>query len=176
MTEEEHSKIESSDRVSKKNFVVLIKETNDFEKINNFFVENYWNKIWIFAHEKGFSEMEELKRLQGSTFDTVEEKAIDDRNTILELTGKIQELQNEINCVNDWRYFQDAELVRSGHSHVISQLVSFPSHPVPGGMLNRSLGMPNRNNGPSSICSGMFRIFAMITFRNLAPIHFHSFC
>ena len=70
--------------------------------------------------------MEELKRLQGSTFDTIaRRKLVEDRDTILELTGKIQELQNEINCMTDSRDFQDAESVRSGHSHVTSQLVSF---------------------------------------------------
>ena len=46
---------------------------------------------------------------------------------------------------------QDAESVRSGHSHVASQPVSFPPHPVPGGMLSRSLGMPSRKNGPPRI-------------------------
>ena len=40
---------------------------------------------------------------------------------ILELTAKIQELQNEVNCMNDSKDFQDAESVRSGHSHVTSQ-------------------------------------------------------
>ena len=65
--------------------------------------------------------------------------------------GKIQELQNEINCTNDSRAFQDAESVRSGHSHVASQPVSFPPHPVPGGMLNRSFRMPSRTEGPPSI-------------------------
>ena len=49
------------------------------------------------AHEKSPNEMEELKRFQGSTFDTISRrKLIEDRDTILELTGKIQELQNEI--------------------------------------------------------------------------------
>ena len=96
--------------------------------------------------------MEELKRFQGSTFETLaRRKLIEDRDTILELTGKIQELQNEINCMNDSREFQDAESVRSGHSHVASQPVFFPLHPVPGGMLSRSIGMPSRKNGPPSI-------------------------
>ena len=53
--------------------------------------------------------------------------------------------------MNDSRDFQDVESVRSGHSHVASQPVSFPPHPVPGGMLSRSLGMPSRKNGPPSI-------------------------
>ena len=62
------------------------------------------------AHEKSLNEMEELKRFQGSTFDTISRRRlIEDRDTILELTGKIQELQNEINCMNDSRDFQDAE-------------------------------------------------------------------
>ena len=34
--------VERNDRVSKKEkFIVLIKETNDFDEINNFFVNNY---------------------------------------------------------------------------------------------------------------------------------------
>ena len=79
------------------------------------------------AHEKSLNEMEELKRFQGSTFDTIaRRKLVEDQDTILELTGKIQELQNEINCMNDSRDFQDAESVRSGHSHVASQCV-FPT-------------------------------------------------
>ena len=49
------------------------------------------------------------------------------------------------------RDFQDAESVRSGHSHVSSQTASFPPHPIPGGMLSRSVGMPSRNQGPPSI-------------------------
>ena len=66
------------------------------------------------AHEKSLNEMEELKRFQGSTFDTTaSRRLVEDHDTILELTGKIQELQNEINCMNDSRDFQDAESVRS---------------------------------------------------------------
>ena len=99
------------------------------------------------SHEKSLNEMEELKRFQGSTFDTFSRRRlIEERDTILELKGKIQELQNKINCMNDSRDFQDAESVRSA-----SQQVFFPPHPDPGGMLSRSLGMPSRNNGPPSI-------------------------
>ena len=85
------------------------------------------------AHEKSLNEMEELKKFQSSTFDTIARRRfVEHQATILELTGKIQELQNEINCTNDSRDFQDAESVRSGHSHVTSHPVSFPPHPVPG--------------------------------------------
>ena len=78
-------------------------------------------------------------------------KLVANQDTILELTGKIQELHDEINCMNNSRDFQDAESVRSGHSHVTSQPVSFPPHPIPGGMLSRSLGMPSCKTGLPSI-------------------------
>ena len=104
------------------------------------------------AHQRSLTEMEELKKFQSSTFDTIaRRRLIEDQDTVLELTGKIQELQNEINCMNDSRDFHDAESVRSGQSHVTSQPVFFPPHPVPGGMLSRSLGMPSRREGPPSI-------------------------
>ena len=104
------------------------------------------------ARDKSLSEMAELKKFQSSTFDTIaRRRLIEDQDTILELTGKTQELQNEINCMNDSRDFQDAESVRSGNSHVSSQPVSFPPHPIPGGMLSSSVGMPSRKDGPPSI-------------------------
>ena len=93
-----------------------------------------------------------MKKFQSSTFDTIaKRRLVEDQGTILELTGKIQESRNEINCMNDSRDFQDAESVRSGHSHDTSQPTSFPPHPIPGGMLSRSFGMPSRREGPPSI-------------------------
>ena len=78
------------------------------------------------AHMKSLNEMEELKRFQGSTLDGFSRrKLIEDRDTILELTAKIQEQQNEVNCMNDSRDFEDAESVRSGQSHVTSQPAFF---------------------------------------------------
>ena len=104
------------------------------------------------AHEKSLNEMEELKRFQGSTFDGFSERTlVEDQDTILELTGKIQELQNGVNCMNDSRDFQDAELVRSAQSQVTSERAFFPPFQDPGRMLSRSLGMPSRNNVPPSI-------------------------
>ena len=96
--------------------------------------------------------MEELKKFQSCTFHTIaRRRLVEDQDTILELTGKIQELQNEINCMNDSRDFQDAESVRTGNSHVTSRPVSFPPHPIPGWMLSLSIGMPSRREEPPSI-------------------------
>ena len=83
--------------------------------------------------------MEELQEFQSSTFDTiVRRKLNEDQNTILELLGSIQDLQNEINCMKYSEDFQDVESIRSGNSHVTSRPVSLPPHPIPGGMLSRS--------------------------------------
>ena len=54
--------------------------------------------------------MEELQKFQSSTFDSLtRQKLIEDQNTIMELSGRLQELQNEVNCMNDSKDFQDAE-------------------------------------------------------------------
>ena len=96
--------------------------------------------------------MEELRKFQSSTFDTIaRRKLIEDQNTILELSGRVQELQNEVNCMNDSKDFQDAESVRSGNSHVTSRPVPFPPHPIPEGMLRHSFVSPSRREGPPSI-------------------------
>ena len=69
----------------------------------------------------------------------------------MELSGRLQELQNEVNCMNDSKYFQDVESIRSGNSHVTSRQVSFPPHPILEGMLRHSFVSPRRNEGPPSI-------------------------
>ena len=96
--------------------------------------------------------MEELKKFQSSTFDTfARRRLVEDQNTILELTGKIQDFQNEKNCMNDSTDFRDAESIRSRNSHVTSRPVSFPPHPIPEGMLRHSFVTPCRREGPPSI-------------------------
>ena len=104
--------------------------------------------------------MEELRKFQSSTFDTIaRRKLIEDQNTTLLLSGRVQELQNEVNCMNDSKEFQDAESVRSGNSHVTSRPVSFTPHPIPEGMA-RGTGSPRHvphrrrrtRKGPEPAC------------------------
>ena len=104
--------------------------------------------------------MEELREFQSSTFDTIaRRKLIEDQNTISELSGRVQELQNEVICMNDSKDLQDAESVRSGNSNVTSRPVSFPPHPIQEGMA-RGMGserhVPNRwrrtREGPEPAC------------------------
>ena len=104
------------------------------------------------ARQQSLTEMEELRKFQSSTFDTVaRRKLIEDQNTILELSGRAQELRNEVNCMSDSKDFQDAESVRSGNSHDTSRPVSFPPHPIPEGMLRQSFVSPSHKEGPPSI-------------------------
>ena len=117
-------------------------------------MNNYQNKNRDLreGHMKSLNEMEELKRFQGSTFDEFSRRRlIENQDTILEFTARIQEPQNEVHCMNDSRDFKDAESVRSGLSHVASQPALFPLFRDPGGMLSRSVGMPSRNDKPPDI-------------------------
>ena len=82
----------------------------------------------------------ELKQFQSSTFDTIaRRRLVEDQDTILGLSVRIQELQNEIDCMSDSKEFQDAESIRSGISHVTRRPVSFPPHRIPEGMLSLSV-------------------------------------
>ena len=91
------------------------------KKSANSYKDNYGDRKLDFreAHQQNLTEMEELRKFQSSTFDTIA-KLIEDQNTILELSGRVQELQNEVNCMKYSKDFQDAESVRSGNSHVTS--------------------------------------------------------
>ena len=116
--------------------------------------DNYGDRKLEFreANQQSLTEMEELRKFQSSTFDTLaRRKFIEDQKIIMELSGRVQELQNEVNCMNDSKDFQDVESVRSGNSHVTSRPVSFPPHPIPEGMLRHSFVSPRRKEGPPSI-------------------------
>ena len=76
------------------------------------------------ARQQNLTEMEELQKFQSSTFDTIaRRKLIEDQNTILELSCRVQDLHIEVNCMIDSKDFQDVEPVRSGNSHVTSRPV-----------------------------------------------------
>ena len=92
--------------------------------------EELWRQQMDFreVHQRSLTEMEELQKFQNSTFDTLtRRKLIEDQNTIMEISGRLQELQKEVNCMNDSKDFQDAESVRSRNSHVINQPMLFPN-------------------------------------------------
>ena len=109
--------------------IILLQVMNNSDEINSFLHEQ--------LSEQG-SRVDEFSR----------RRLIENQDTIHELTGRIQELQNEVNCMNDSRVFKDAESVRSGLSHVPSRPALLPPNRDPGGMLSRSVGMLSRNDKP----------------------------
>ena len=104
------------------------------------------------VHQQDFIKMKELQKFQNSTFDEfTKQKFIEDQKINMELSGRLQELQNEVNCMNDSKDFQDAESVRSGNSHVTSQPGIFPKHPPFEGLLRPSFISQRQTEEPPNI-------------------------
>ena len=104
------------------------------------------------GHQQDLTKMKELQKFQNSTFDELtRQKFIGDQKTIMELSGRLQELQNEVNCMNDSKDFHDAESVRSGNSHVASPPGVFPKHPPFEGLLRPSFISQRHTDWPPNI-------------------------
>ena len=70
----------------------------------------------------------ELQKFQNSAFDEfTQKKFIEEEKIIVELSGRRQELENEVNFMNDSKDVMDAESVRSGNSHVTKELWGKPT-------------------------------------------------
>ena len=116
--------------------------------------EELWRQQQDFreVHQQNLTDMKELRKFQSSTFHTpTTQKFIEDQNTTTELSGRLQDLQNEVNCVNASKDFQDAESVRSGNSHVTSQPGVFPKHPPFEGLLRPSFISQRQTDEPPNI-------------------------
>ena len=127
-----------------------LKPKKSADSYKNNYGERNWNFVMLI--NKVLQKWKNYGKFQSSAFDAIaRRRLIEDKDTILELSGRVQELQNEVNCMNDSKDFQDAESIRSGNSHVTSRPVSFPPHPIPEGMLRHSFVSPSRKEGPPSI-------------------------
>ena len=112
------------------------------------------------VHQQDLIKMKELQKFQNSTFDEfTKQKFIEDQKIIMELSGRLQELQNEVNCMNDSKDFQDAESIRSGNSHVTSQPGLFPKHPPFEGLLKPAFISQRQTEEPRGPMTwkGMFK-------------------
>ena len=105
------------------------------------------------VHQQDLMKMKELQKFQNSTFDEfTKQKFIEDQEIIMELSGRrLQELQNEVNCMNDSKDFQDAESIRSGNSHVTSPPGLFPKHPPFEGLLKPAFISQRQTEEPPNI-------------------------
>ena len=104
------------------------------------------------VHQQDPMKMKELQKFQNSTFDEfTKQKFIEDQKIIVELSGRLQELQNEVNCMNDSKDFTDAESICSGNSHVTSPPGLFPRHPPFQGMFRPSFISQRQTEEPPNI-------------------------
>ena len=104
------------------------------------------------VHQQDLMKMNELQEFQNSTFDEfTQQKFIEDQKIIMELSGRLQELQNEVNCMNDSKDFQDAESTCSGNPHVTSPPGVFPRHPPFEGLLKPAFISQRQTEEPPNI-------------------------
>ena len=104
------------------------------------------------VHQQDLMKMKELQKFQNSTFDEfTQQKFIEDQKIIMELSGRLQELQNEVNCMNDSKGFRDAESICSGNSHVTSPPGLFPRHPPFEGLLKPAFISQRQTKEPPNI-------------------------
>ena len=94
--------------LSEEKWIMFLQEMNNFDEINYFFMNNYQNKIGIFVKRiSSLFEIEALKRVQKLRIDEFSRRRlIENQDTVNELTARIQELHNEVNCMNDSRDLQ----------------------------------------------------------------------
>ena len=127
--------------------IILLQGVTNPGEINDYFKKNYQDKIGFLRETRirNVRDMEELQKSHVLKEDELSRRKLtEDPNTIMELRAQIQELQNEVNCMNDSRDFKDAESVRSVPSHVPSQPALLPPCRDPG-------GLQSRNNQPPDI-------------------------
>ena len=104
------------------------------------------------VHQQYLMRHQELQKFQNSAFDEfTQKKFIEDQKTIMELSGRLQELQNEVNFMNDSKDFMDAESICSGNPHVTSPPGVFPRHPPFEGMLRPSFISQRQTEEPPNI-------------------------
>ena len=104
------------------------------------------------VHQQDLMKQQELQKFPNSAFDEfAQKKFIEDQKTIMELSGRLQELQNEVNCMNDSMDFRDAESICSGNSHVTSPPVLFPRHPPFEGLLKPAFISQRQTEEPPNI-------------------------
>ena len=91
--------------LSEGKLIILLQVMNNSDEINYYFKNDYQKQNWDL---KSLHEMEKLKRVQELRIDEFSRRRlIENQDTIHELTARIQELQNEGNCMNDSRDFKD---------------------------------------------------------------------
>ena len=93
------------------------------------------------VHQQDLMKHLELQKFQNS----------ENQQTIMDLSGRLQELQNEVNLMNDSKDFMDAESICSGNPHVTSTPGLFPKHPPFEGLLKPVFISQRQDEEPPNI-------------------------
>ena len=93
------------------------------------------------VHQQDLMKHLELQKFQNS----------ESQKTIMDLSGRLQELQNEVNLMNDSKDFMDAESTCSGNLHVTSPPGLFPKHPPFEGLLKPAFISQRQDEEPPNI-------------------------
>ena len=93
------------------------------------------------VHQQDLMKHLELQKFQNS----------ESQKTIMDLSGRLQELQNEVNLMNDSKDFMDAESTCSGNPHVTSPPGLFPKHPPFEGLLKPAFISQRQDEEPPNI-------------------------
>ena len=93
------------------------------------------------VHQQDLMKHLELQKFQNS----------ENQKTIMDLSGRLQELQNEVNLMNDSKDFMDAESICSGNPHVTSPPGLFPRHPPFEGLLKPAFISQRQDEEPPNI-------------------------
>ena len=93
------------------------------------------------VHQQDLMKHLELRKFQNS----------ESQKTIMDLSGRLQELQNEVNLMNDFKDFMDAESTCSGNLHVTSPPGLFPKHPPFEGLLKPAFISQRQDEEPPNI-------------------------
>ena len=93
------------------------------------------------VHQQDLMKHLELQKFQNS----------ENQKTIMDLSGRLQELQNEVNLMNDSKDFMDAESTCSGNPHVTIPPGLFPKHPPFEGMLRPLYSSQRQDEEPPNI-------------------------
>ena len=91
-----------------KNYIEIIESQQEELHCTHAETNGYCSKIrnYVKLIIKVSMKWKNLKKFQSSTFDTIaRRRSVEDEDAILELAGKIQDLQNETNCMNDSKRF-----------------------------------------------------------------------
>ena len=104
------------------------------------------------VHQQNLIKMKELQEFQNSTFDEfTRQRFIEDQKTIMELSGRLQELQNEVNCMNDSKDFRMlSRCAVEIHTLPVNQEYSLNILPFEG-LLRPSFISQRHSDGPPNI-------------------------